>query len=283
MKRAGAYLLIPATLAFIASTLAYALRPVPPQPELSGMSLIPDDLLMGGPVALMQLFLRPRTLAMVLLLGLTWSALSYHAMRRIQEGHRLRAAEVLARHTALTRRLQPGSLGPPDAGEMVEQHCEDASLAEHGLLIGGLLAGAIWPWLTKSMPLAAFGLAFVMLAGILGAALRGVRQGDQIQKSAPLGFVAGWATLVTFSHFIMLIHARLNAPLVLAASVGIALVAFATVSIQLRLGRNISFSVAVIWGLIGIAAGTVAINAALATMAVLAIAVIVVALVQVTT
>ena len=50
-----------------------------------------------------------------------------------------------------------------------------------------------------------------------------------------------------------------------------------------KLGRRIGFSVALIWGLIGIAAGTVTTDAAIATVTVLAIAIIAVALVRVTT
>ena len=77
--------------------------------------------------------------------------------------------------------------------------------------------------------------------------------------------------------------ARASILVVLAATVGLALAALAALSVQLRMGRTIGFSLAVLWGLVALAASTVTVNAALATLAVLAIAVIVFGLVQAAT
>ncbi|SMO37968.1 hypothetical protein [Paracoccus laeviglucosivorans] len=282
MKRAGAYSLIAATLAFVASIAIYALRPIPGG-GLAGLGEPPFSIIDSEPpIVLTDLFLRPRSAALMLLMALTMIALAWHALRRFQDVRRLRLAEMALQSRRASRRL-PFGAGPPTPEQVLEWHRHDVSLAEHGLLIGGLVAGAVCPWLIESQPLAAFLAAVLMLAGVLGAALRGVRHGFNVRKSGALGFAAGWVTLVAFAFFITLLQKKLGVPLAIAGAVGLTLASFAAVGAQLRLGRNISYSVAVILGLIGIAAGTVAGNAALATMAVLAIAVIVVALVQVTT
>lgn len=282
MKRAGVYLLIAATMAFVASLLAHALQPIPGDPatdlSMPAMSLLDAP----APILLADLFLRPRNLAMQLLLALTLAALAWHALRRLRDVNRLRHAQAALSARRAARRAQ-GGLGPPTPGELLAWHRHDVSLSEYALLIVGLVAGAICPWLLPAYPGLGMLAALLMLAGILGAALRGVRHGHHVLKSAALGFAAGWATLVTFATFITLVQSRLGVPLDLAGAVGLALSAFAATSAQLRLGRNISYSTAVILGLIGIAAATWGANAVLAAMAVLAIAVIVFALVQVTT
>lgn len=282
MKRAGAYLLIAATLAFIASLTIFALRPisggVPTGLDRPALAIIES----AAPVVMTDLFLRPRSLALALLMVATMAALGWHALRRYQDVQRLRIAEMSlhARHAA---RRNPITAGPPTPNELLEWHSHDVSLTEHGLLIGGLIAGTLFPWLIEEKPEHAFGMAVLMLTGLLGAALRGVRYGFHIRKSAALGFAAGWMTLVAFALFITLLQKTMGLPMVIAGIVGLSLAAFAAVAVQLQLGRNISYSAAVILGLIGIAAGTVTGSPALATMAVMAIAVIVVALVQVTT
>lgn len=281
MQRAGAYLLIAATLAFTASLLVYALGPVASGP-LADLAEPQLSLIDAAPIRLTDLFLRPRSLVLVLLMALTMAALGWHALRRLQDVNRLRLAEA-AQRTRRAARHRPHAAGPPTPDELLEWHRHDVSLAEHALLIGGLLAGTLCPWLISVRPGLGMLAALLMLAGILGAALRGVRHGFHVRKSAALGFAAGWATLVGFAFFIIVIQTRLGVPLGLAGAVGLTLAALAAVGAQLRLGRNISYSVAVILGLIGLAAETGAANATLATMAVLAIAVIVVALVQVTT
>ncbi|MFG6079222.1 MULTISPECIES: hypothetical protein [Paracoccus] len=247
MRQAAAPLLLIATLAFIASTFGYALRPVAlalePATEF-GMGMVFESenvfLDLGGQ------FLQPRVLTMMGLLVVTWLALGFHAIRCLltDEG---------GRHD------------------------------EYALLIVGLIAGATWPWLRDGHPMMGIMLCAVMLAGFLGAALSAMRLGDRIRNSGALGFAAGWATLVTCAYFATLLQTQLRAPMVLAAGIAILIAALAAVNVQLRLGGTISYSVAVIWGMIGLAAGSVSVEAALATMAVLAIAVIAVALVRVTT
>ncbi|WP_223251973.1 hypothetical protein [Paracoccus mutanolyticus] len=263
----------------MASLLAYAM--IPRSPPRGSASLDP---LSGGPlpgVDIVGLFLRPPNLAMGSLMALAIAALLYHAAYRLQETQRLRTAEAALRDR-LGRRLRAGASGPPPPRQILELHRRDDSLAEHAPAIIGLVAGAVWPWLFPKSPLAAFRVERSAWR-FLAAALRGTRQGKLRQQSNPLGFVAGWATMVTFALFIALLQRKLGAPLTLAATVGLALAALAALSVQLRMGRTIGFSLAVLWGLVALAASTVTVNAALATLAVLAIAVIVFGLVQAAT
>lgn len=207
MKRLGAYLLIAATLAFVVSLTAYALRPISGGlPEgLSRPALTVID--GAAPIVMTDLFLRPRSLALALLMVATIGALGWHAVRRFQDVQRLRIAETV-RHAHRAARRDPVTSGPPTPNELLEWHGQDVSLAEHGLLIGGLIAGTLCPWLIADKPEHAFAIAVLMLVGMLGAALRGVRHGFHVRKSGALGFAAGWVTLVAFAFFITLLQRR---------------------------------------------------------------------------
>jgi hypothetical protein len=122
-----------------------------------------------------------------------------------------------------------------------------------------------------------------MLVALLRAALAGLRHDGRGRSSATLAFAAGWATLAGMAMLASVLQYRLGAPPLLAAAISLMLATLLSVNIQLRLGRTISYSIAVIWGLIAIAAGAMLASVGLAAMAVLAIAVIAVALVQAST
>ncbi|CAM3259921.1 hypothetical protein SAMN04488021_14135 [Paracoccus aminovorans] len=280
MSRIGTNLLTLAALVFVASTMLYAFwpaAPVPPSPPADSLVLSEQV----PPVDLAQLFLRPDSPAMTGLLAATWAALGYHALRLRLEGRRLARARQAAEIEG--RPLPPQGAGPPVPGDLLRLHERDGNLAEHGPLIVSLLVGALWPWLLSPYPLISFLLSTVTLAGTLAAALRGVRVGPVVQRSSTLGFVAGWALLVSFALFTGLLEQRLGVPQTSAALIALLIGAVAAVGVQLRMPKRIGFSVALIWGLIGIAAGTVTTDATIATATVVAIAIIAVALVRVTT
>ena len=248
-----------ATLVFIASSAILALqmaRPVlaPLAVETAGL-LTPQlpDLPITRQVSLSDLLLHPHDLGTRGLLLATWAALAYHALRRLYG-----------------QPQQPGGMhhrAPADAP-----------------LVLGLLLGAVWPWLAQDHSLIAFVMALAMLGGFLIAALcRPDGQPPRDRRSSALGFVAGWALLACLSIFASMMQERLGVPQTAAAALAVLIVALAAVSIQLRLGRRIGFSLAVLWGLIGIAAGTVALDASIAMATVLTISIIAVGLVRVTT
>lgn len=252
MSRAGLSLLILATLAFIASSLGYAL-----QMHATAVGIAADDAarMLAAPrffdsppvpVDLSGLFLHPQGIGMKTLLVMTWAALAYHALRC--------------------------ALRPNPAHEAVQAP-----------LIVALALGAVWPWLAPAHPLPGLLLATLTLAGLLRAAMQDQHRGPEVERSSSLGFAAGWALLVWLALLAGLMQDRLGLPQAAAAVIVIMIGAIAAVSVQLRLGRRIGFSVALIWGLIGVAADTVATNATIATATVLAISMIAVALVRVTT
>lgn len=256
MSRAGTSLLILATLAFIASSLGFALRM-----DAASVGIPPEDvrLMLAAPrffdaaparVDLSALFLHPQDMAMKTLLVMTWAALAYHALRCV---------------------LSPAPTPTP------------ARQTGQAALIAALMLGAVWPWIAPAHPMPGFLLAALTLAGLLRAAMQDQPQGPDLERSSALGFAAGWALLVWLSMLAALLQDGLDLSQPAAAVIAIMIGAIAAVSLQLRLGHRIGFSVALIWGLIGIAASTVTTDTTIATATVLAIAIIAVALVRVTT
>jgi hypothetical protein len=250
MSRASASFLLLITLGFIASSLGFSLHmAAAPTSDLADMLAAPRFFDPEPParVDLSAMFLHPDSIGMRALLLTAWAALAYHALRCL--------------------------IWPAREGATTGQ----------APLIAALAVGAIWPWIATAHPLLGLLLAAVMLAGLLAAALQPLQQGDEVGRSSALGFAAGWGMLVCLSGLAALLQEQLGLPQAAAAVIAILIGAIAAVSVQLRLGPRIGFSVALIWGLIGIAAGTVTTDAAIATATVLAIAIIAVALVRVTT
>jgi hypothetical protein len=214
---------------------------------LNAPHLAPDDALAtpmaDNPIDMVDLLLAPQSPVALSLMAVLGCGLLYHALRRQD----------------------------PEAAPA------------QGPLEVGLLAGAFWPWLELHQPVAALALAGLMLVALLRAALAGLRHDGRGRSSATLAFAAGWATLAGMAMLASVLQYRLGAPPLLAAAISLMLATLLSVNIQLRLGRTISYSIAVIWGLIAIAAGAMLASIGLAAMTVLAIAVIAVALVQAST
>ena len=252
MSRAGTSLLILVTLAFIASSLGFAMHmdsaSVGVPAEDARRMLAAPRFFDAAParIDLSGLFLHPQDMAMKTLLVMTWAALAYHALRC--------------------------ALSPAPA-----------RTTGQASLIAALALGAVWPWIAPSHPMPGLLLAALTLTGLLRAAMQDQQQGPDLERSSALGFAAGWALLVWLSMLAALLQDGLGLSQPASAVIAIMIGAIAAVSLQLRLGRRIGFSVALIWGLIGVAASTVTTDATIATATVLAIAIIAVALVRVTT
>lgn len=275
MSRAGAILLCLTTLVFIASSLGFALRPVTapsplPYNEMANL-LAPHHLHRHERLNtnLPNMFLRPQNAGMLGLLIAVWAVLIHHALRNL----------------LAPRRTAPERQGPPAPGGLGRMPLlqDKEELPAQAPLIVGLALGAAWPWFEGDYPLLAFLLSAGMLACFLTAAQRNMRAGPPGRRWSPLGFAAGWALMVCLSAFALMLQDLLQLPQSAAAMVAVLIGALAAVSAQLRLGRHIGFSLAVIWGLIGLATVTVTSDADIATATVIAISVIAVALVRVTT
>ncbi|QFQ86284.1 hypothetical protein F8A10_01900 [Paracoccus kondratievae] len=257
MSRVGTLLLVLAALVFMASTVFHAMTPAQEGVTLAerGIALAGLQRLTEQPqqMDLPGLFLQPGGPGMAGLMVVTMVALVYHLARCF----------VLPGPWRQARRNDGGAVQGP--------------------LILGLVLGAIWPWLLPGQPVVALVLAAAMLTAFLAAAMRGVRSGDEVLHSSTLGFIAGWGMLISFAVLAGLLRDELGIPQEIAAVITMLIGSVAAVSVQLRLGRRTGFSLALLWGLICLAGATVTTDAVIATMAVISIAIIAVAMVRVLT
>lgn len=179
--------------------------------------------------------------------------------------------------------LPPAVSGPPSADSMARRFRNDDSFSEHSPLILGLLAGAIWPWVSLTYPVLGAFLAVVMAAGILASTLSGRRIGGQISQSRAMGFFAGWVTLSVCAAVAGMLEQMLHLNPMLAIALALISCALLGVSMQLRLGRPMSYGLAIIAGMITMTMATLSADAAIATVAALCIAIVALALVRVAT
>lgn len=153
------------------------------------------------------------------------------------------------------------------------------------LVIVGLMAAAVWPWLMPRWPIAGYAVAVLMFLAIMGAAeLRyaaGVKTGKP--RSVSWGILAGWVT-VTFS---MALASMLDDSLTLDQGEPglLALVACALITlwVQLRLEWPVVYSATVMLGLAGLALAAVDFSFPLASAAAIALTFVTLSLVRVTT
>lgn len=275
MSRFWAICLAFATLAFVASSAIFALQPTGGggaavadfDDALGLLSLPPHFPPDAMQISLSEMFLRPRDAGMAGFLVMTWVALVYVALRHLAR---------LWRTAPRATNIETG------AGAFPPMPRRDGAHATELSLILALMLGAIWPWLGTAHPAIAFLLSLAMLVCFLGAAFQG-RDRPRGEASSTLGFVTGWALLACLSLFAATIERLASVPQTAAAVLVVLIAALVAIGLQLRLGRRIGLSLAVLWGLIGIAAGTVTQDVAVATAAVLGIAIIAVGLVRATT
>lgn len=274
MPRPGTIALVLLALAQMASVLGFALR---------GHVTASDRFAMPQQVDLLATLLKPQIWLAWGLLGAAMAALGAYAARRLQDGLRARRARRADTGPADPPDLPPAAIGPLTAGSMARLYDDDQTLAEHAPLLIGLSASALWPWLIAPLPLAAQLLALIAVAGVLSALLRGRRRAGRITQSWPLGFFAGWIWLLGSAALARALQDRTGTSGTDSAILAMLTCAGGAFALQLHLGRRIGFSVAVIWGLIAMAAATVFVNAAVALVAMLCIACIALGLVRATT
>lgn len=274
MLRPGTIALVLLALAQMASAAGFAIW---------GHVTTSERLVMAPQVDLLAALLKPQIWLVWGLLGAAMAALGTYAARRLHDGLRARRARLADAGAADQPDLAPAALGPLTAGSMARLYDDDQSLAEHAPLLIGLSANALWPWLIAPLPLGAQMLALIAVAGILSALLRGRRRAGQITQSWPLGFFAGWVWLLGSAALAWALQDQTGASDTTSAILAILTCAGAAFALQLHLGRRIGFSVAVIWGLIAMAAATVFVDAVVASVAVLCIAYIALGLVRATT
>ncbi len=299
MSRGTAFSVILAVAIFIASGLGFALTPEPlavaGYPETAaaaemaaltslsapGLPTVPGPADYG--VDLASLFLRPEHGMLWLLLLCVWGALMIHAWQVLGSELRARRAAVAASGVspAQTPVARPSVVeGPPTPGEFARQVERENKPAEHAALTLALILGAAWPWVSRDYPVTGFMLAAAMFALSLTAALRGQQVGGAIRRLPTVGLFAGWATAVTYAAFATLVNGHLGIPPVAATAIAMLLCAGAGIVVQLRLGGSVSYSIAIIWSLVGMAMATMSSDPTIATVAILGIAAMAIVLVR---
>ncbi|MFI0396894.1 hypothetical protein [Paracoccus jiaweipingae] len=262
-------------LTFMASTLAYALLP----PAVGGTAGL--GLMEGATATAMahstQMLLRPQSgMSLWLLLVGCWVTLGRHLTQVAATARRLGVAQRRA-HRADLRAIRSDL--PPTPRHMLRLHRPDLAWREHLPLVVALLAGAGWPWLVQPAPMAALMLALVMMLAALIAVIRGQRDGRRVARRSGIGLFGGWASLSTLLLFAAFLADRFGLPLQVTQAFAIGIIIVIAMAVQLRIHGTVSFSVAVIWGLIGIAAVTMPVSPSMATLAVAGIAAIALVLV----
>lgn len=294
MMRSGVILMVVAVGVFVSSSFIYAIsgsgapRGLPMSKSSSQLAAMTQLSLPGLPALplapalpgldLYSPFLRPENPLLWMLLVAVWLALIVHAITvlrlQVQVEHRLPVdIGPLPQGRA--------EAGPPSPQQLAEWHRLDNLPSEHAPLALALLAGAIWPWIIDTHQAAGFIMAVAMLSLALAAAIRGQRDGGAIRRKQTVGLFAGWATAVTYGAFATLLHNHLGVPVVASIATAMLLCASAGVITQLRLGSVFSYSVAIIWSLVGLALITMSADATIAMVAIVAITAMAIVLVRV--
>lgn len=158
----------------------------------------------------------------------------------------------------------------------------------------GLALAALWPWVIGPAPLVGLALA----AAACTALTLGIAQlpeeppaGAEVQSGSdslsgagahPLAFVAGWVVMAA-ANALGLVLFGMGMGLERSILLGLLVAALAAVWVQLRLQPLVTFSVAAIWAMIGIAAVTAGTSITIATACVLGISALAVVVVRMTT
>lgn len=279
MRRFTIILLSFCTALFIVSGIAFTLGLGPADWTAGGTTQI--DLgnaqinreLLAEPVTIIPggvglLFVDPQGPVLILLLSCVWLA----------------AFGYLLRVSGLLGRLLDGE----GSGHHWSHVLDRIAIGEAPALMCGLIAGAIWPWVPPDKAILRFLVAAVLFAGVIGAAglrLRQLRrpQGRGLAASTSLGMMAGWATLVLCMSFCALLDARLGMSQTMSTLIALLICAILTVWFQLQIGSPFAYSLTVNWGLLGIAVAMMSGNVTIATATAIAMTVVGVALVRVTT
>lgn len=145
----------------------------------------------------------------------------------------------------------------------------------------GLLAATAAPWVINSVPIAGLGLGG-LACGLLVYGIKTHPAPERGLGCFPIAFLCGWFVMATCASLSLLAY-YMGLGLERAILLGLLAAALASVWIQLRIDRFPSFSLAVIWGMIGLAGETAGTSITIATACVLGISALAVVLVRVTT
>lgn len=291
MHRTSTALTILGIAVYIGSSLLFALMPAPVTvtaaqmlPASSHMQLVmPVDIVAFSSVVpvpdLAIRILRPDDPVLRGLLLAIWVALAIHATRMGFSQLRTERAAAVKRAGRQAMFLSRTQAGPRDPHQVVASHAADHAPSELAPLTIALMGGALWPWVTIHAPTAGFLLAATTMLAAITTVVRGQRDGSKIRQSAAVGLFAGWMTVVTYAAFGSFMADQINVPPHAAAMVALLLCTGTGVFVQLQLGRGVSYSIGLIWALVGVAALTMnsdPLTAMAATLGISAMAIVLV-------
>lgn len=238
------------TVLFVGSSFALALTPL----EILSSDRLRDidGLLMRTPsslsdvplaLALPQLYLRPESIVIWILLIALWGMLMLDAAGQLIDPipHRMDG------------RVRP--VWPP--------------------LCLALLTGAAWPWLVGDTFLPAAVGAMAMVGGAVIAAWRA-----RDMPRPAIGFLAGWATAVSGAALAALVAQWLHLSLAQAAVLAILPVAVVGLLVHSRISHSIAYPLAMIAAFCGLTVVTMGANPMIALAAIIGIAAMAIALVR---
>lgn len=134
------------------------------------------------------------------------------------------------------------------------KHAEDRAWdANRLMLIAAMLLGIFWVSLAETLPIFASGIMFVMALAALIALFR-TGQGSFWQQT-PVAFFAGWVTAAAGMAWGVTLAGLGALSNVASAYVMLCAVLIVAICVQRALGRVPAFAAAIVWALIGVAAG----------------------------
>lgn len=145
----------------------------------------------------------------------------------------------------------------------------------------GLVCATASPWVMNEIPI--LGILLTGLACLL--VVRGIDSYPATPRGIglfPIAFLAGWLLMAACASVGLLFY-YMGLGLERSILLGLLIAALAAVRLQLRIDRFPSFSLAVIWAMIGLAGETVGLSITIATACVLGISALAVVVVRVTT
>lgn len=150
-----------------------------------------------------------------------------------------------------------------------------------GATLLGLTAGAIWPWFGTTRPEAGLAVAALAPVAIVGGMLYERRPPGTMNWA--LGLIAGWLTVSGIGAAAALVFMRLDVESELVTLAALLALSLIGAQVQLSLGRNVAYAIAIIWAMLGIAAASMSLSMTVSTACVLGIATMAVVVVRVTT
>ena len=280
MTRVSVTTTLIALAAFLASSVVYAL-------SLAGFGLSANVAEVSGPLSLSlmqsgvaardlawsqdvtRFFVQPNNFVLWTLLVIVWGSLAAYGFEM------LRRAQMVPARPKWAERLPAPAVDPVAPADPADhQPTELAPIA------AALMAGALWPWLTTSHPVMAFLLTIAMMLAALTALIRGQREGQKLRFHRSVAIFAGWATAVSYASFASILSVNLGMSPGFAATIAMVLCASVGMVVQAQIGHGTSYSIALIWALVGLAIAAMETQPNVAIAAVIGITAMIIMLVR---